>query len=61
MAQDIRFSKATIVSGPGSLNKEQKSAVRNLIHAQFMREVWEKSDKVIAYLGNMDYHSPGAE
>jgi hypothetical protein len=49
----------TIV-GMGSLNKDQKNAVRAMIKTRFMREVWEKSEAVMDYLGNTDYHSPGA-
>ncbi len=37
----------------------QKDAVREAIHQQFMREVWEPSHKVMDYLANADYHSHG--
>ena len=47
------------VTGPGFLNKEQKNAVRRVIKDQFMPEVWQDSNKVLEYLGNTDYHSPG--
>ena len=48
-----------VVTGPGCLNKEQKSAVRRHIREHFMRTVWEHADAVIDYLTNTDYHSPG--
>jgi hypothetical protein len=47
------------IAGLGSLNKEQKNAVRNAIKDQFMHQVWEHADKVLDYLGNTDFHSPG--
>lgn len=43
----------------GSLNRDQKNAVRQTLHDQFMRPVWEGAAKVIEYLGNADYHSHG--
>ena len=45
------------VTGPGSLNREQKNAVRQSLNEQFMREVWGDSAEVVDYLGNADYHS----
>jgi len=45
----------------GFLNKEQKSVVRNAVKEHFMRHVWENAGNVLDYLGNTDYHSPGAE
>ena len=45
-------------TGLGSLNREQKNAVRQSLGDQFMREVWGGSADVIEYLGNADYHSP---
>ena len=47
----------TAVAGHASLNRSQKNAIRQLIHEQFMREVWEKSHEVMDYLNNADYHS----
>lgn len=47
------------VTGAGSLNRDQKSVVRNLIKDQYMRHVWEHADNVLAYLGNTDFHSSG--
>jgi hypothetical protein len=48
------------VAGLGSLNREQKIAVRQSLKGQFMREVWGDSAEVIEYLGNADYHSPSS-
>ena len=48
------------IDGLGSLNKEQKYAVRQALRDQFMRQVWENATRVMEYLGNTDYHSPGA-
>jgi hypothetical protein len=48
------------VIGPGCLNRDQKAVVRNLIKNQFMRQVWEKAERVMEYLANTDYHSAGA-
>lgn len=45
------------IEAPGSLNREQKIAVRAALKDQFMREVWGDSTEVIEYLGNADYHS----
>ncbi len=49
----------TIV-GPGSLNREQKSAVRKYLGDRMMREVWGDNRPVLEYLANYDFHSPGA-
>ncbi len=49
----------TIV-GPGSLNREQKNAVRKYLGERMMREVWGDNQAVLEYLGNYDYHSHGA-
>lgn len=46
------------ITGMGCLNRDQKNAVRQALKDQFMREVWQDSAEVIAYLGNVDYHSP---
>lgn len=47
------------VTGPGSLNRDQKNAVRRALKDQFMRQVWADSTEVLEYLANADYHSPG--
>ena len=46
------------VTAMGSLNRDQKNAVRQSLGEQFMREVWGGSADVVEYLGNADYHSP---
>ena len=48
------------VEAPGSLNREQKYAVRASLKDQFMREVWGDSTEVNEYLSNADYHSPSS-
>jgi hypothetical protein len=47
------------VTGPGSLNKDQKFAIRKHLSEHFMRNVWENADAVMDYLSNTDYHSSG--
>ena len=47
------------ITGPGSLNRDQKNAVRQALKEQFMRPVWEEAAEVLEYLANADYHSPG--
>jgi len=47
------------ITGPGSLNKQQKIAVRQSIRDQFMQNIWEEATEVLEFLGNTDYHSPG--
>jgi DNA-directed RNA polymerase subunit M/transcription elongation factor TFIIS len=47
------------ITGPGSLNKEQKNLIRQAIRDQLMFDVWKDADRVLEYLGNTDYHSPG--
>ncbi len=47
------------IRGPGSLNKEQKSAVFTYIRQKLMRPIWEDHAELIDYLTNLDYHSPG--
>jgi hypothetical protein len=47
------------VTGPGGLNKTQKSAVHQVIMDQLMHEVWKDAQRVLDYLANTDYHSPG--
>ncbi len=49
------------ITGPGFLNRDQKNAVRQSLKDQFMRPVWENAAKVLEYLANADYHSPGVE
>ena len=45
------------VTGYGSLNRDQKNAVRQALKDQFMRQVWENATDVLDYLGNTDYSS----
>ena len=47
------------IVGLAGLSKEQKDVVRDAIRGQFMRSVWENAAKVVEFLGNTDYHSPG--
>ena len=47
------------ISGPGHLTKEQKAVVQKFLRDQFMRNVWQDAQKVLDYLSNLDYHSPG--
>ena len=47
------------ITGLGSLNRDQKNAVRQALKDQFMRQVWEGAANVLEYLANTDYHSPG--
>ncbi|MEN6558050.1 MAG: hypothetical protein ABFC54_07710 [Thermoguttaceae bacterium] len=51
---DIVLEKLT---GLGSLNRDQKSSVRQLIREQFMRPVWEIAAEVLEYLSNADIHA----
>lgn len=48
------------ITGPGSLLRIQKNAVRAYLQERFMREVWGNAAEVLDYLSNDDYHSPGA-
>lgn len=48
------------ITGPGSLLRLQKNAVRAHLQERFMREVWGNAAEVLDYLSNDDYHSPGA-
>lgn len=43
------------------LGREQKVAVRQSIMEQFMYETWQDAKRVLEYLGNTDYHSPGVD
>jgi phage FluMu protein Com len=54
---DDRILKKVV--GPGSLNREQKAAVRKFLGEHFMREVWGEAREVLDYLGNRDFHSQG--
>jgi len=47
------------VTGPGSLNKEQKSLLRTTMKAMFMTDILEHAQRVYEFLDNTDYHSPG--
>ncbi len=47
------------VTGPGSLRREQKSAIRLLIRDRLMPPVYEDARTVLDYLANSDYSSPG--
>jgi hypothetical protein len=47
------------VTGRGSLNREQKFAVRRMLRENFMPEVWEHAKEILDYLANTDYHSHG--
>jgi hypothetical protein len=47
------------VAGHGSLNREQKFAVRRMLRENFMPEVWEHAQNVLDYLSNNDFHSSG--
>ncbi|MEA1950761.1 MAG: hypothetical protein U9N87_05220 [Planctomycetota bacterium] len=46
-----------VIEAHGSLNRDQKNAVRSALKDQFMREVWGDSTEVTEYLSNADYHS----
>ena len=49
------------IAGAGSLNRDQKIAVRQALKEQFMRPVWQDAAAVLDYLASVDYHSPGVE
>jgi len=49
------------ITGYGSLNHDQKNAVRQVLREQFMRDVWHQSKEVLDYLGNNDFHSHGVD
>jgi len=38
------------IVGPGSLNREQKFAIRQVLKSHFMRPVWENATAVLEYL-----------
>ena len=50
----------TRVVGPGSLNRDQKSAIREFLGKELMYEVLKDAQVVLEYLGNNDFHSHGA-
>jgi hypothetical protein len=50
----------TTISGLGSLNRDQKAAIHLHLREHVTRAVWEHAGAVLEYLGNVDYHSPGA-
>jgi len=45
------------ISGPGALNREQKTAVMAYLREHFMAEVWHRVPEIVEYLTNADYHS----
>jgi hypothetical protein len=45
------------ITGPGTLNRDQKNAVRQALKDHFMRQVWDGSAEILEYLGNADAHS----
>jgi hypothetical protein len=47
------------ITGPGSLNREQKVAIRQQLGESLMREVWGGADRILEYLANADYHCHG--
>lgn len=57
-AEDKILGKLT---GEGSLNRDQKTAVLGFLKEHFMPEVWEGSQKVRDFLTNIDYVSSGTE
>ncbi len=49
------------ITGYGSLNRDQKNVVRQVLREHFMREVWERAQAILDYLGNNDFHSHGID
>lgn len=47
------------INALGSLNREQKAAVRQYLRGHVMRAIWENAETVLEYLASVDYHSPG--
>ena len=47
------------ITGPGSLDRNQKAVVRQAMKDRFMRPIWAEAVAVLEYLANTDYHSPG--
>jgi hypothetical protein len=50
----------TRIVGPGSLNRDQKSAVRDFLGKELMYEVLKDAQPVLEFLGNSDFHSHSA-
>jgi hypothetical protein len=50
----------TRVVGPGSLNRDQKSAIRDFLGKELMYEVLKDAQAILDFLGNSDFHSHGA-
>ncbi len=50
----------TRIVGPGSLNRDQKSAIRDFLGKDLMHEVLKDAQAVLEFLGNSDFHSHGA-
>jgi hypothetical protein len=48
------------VTGYGSLNRDQKFAVRRMLRENFMPEVFEHARVVLDFLASNDFHSHGA-
>jgi hypothetical protein len=48
------------ITGPAGLNREQKNAVRKYLGDRMMRETWGDNRAVLDYLGDYDFHTPGA-
>ena len=48
------------IVGPGSLNRDQKSAVRDFLGKELMYEVLKDAQAVLDFLGDSDFHSHGA-
>lgn len=49
------------IIAPGSLNRDQKNAVRKVLKDQFMRPVWENATAVLEFLANQDIHTHRVE
>jgi hypothetical protein len=47
----------TRIVGPGSLNRDQKSAIRDFLGKELMYEVLKDAQAVMDFLGNSDFHS----
>ena len=47
----------TRIAGPGSLNREQKSAVRDFLGKELMYDVLKDARPVMEFLANSDFHS----
>ena len=49
----------TSITGPGTLNRQQKNTVRQIIISQLMHPVWKDAKEVLEFLSNVASHSPG--